>query len=316
MSYDIMYDKQFVKLPNDKFIPMILCGSNNVISYDRSERGRRSRDWWCHTNILKEVGSTFFGTAKEILDGVESVIASTVKSNANVKRSYEDRIYTEDEVRKAFGYFTSLAVGTQSTGQCTATKYYNLYKNGIKNSMTIKELSEANIHLEFSVYYYHKDKLSIPIPKWNRKNIESEKEFFSILKKAQKYIKDCVVTNEDHSDPHSPSLSLYFANSSWVEDRVKYIRKKEQRNWTGWADDIRDHFFTLQNDKGFLYKYTRNGYKYSWSSPMKFWKTFDEADKYRKSLISKGRSFAKDWRVERINKEHNFQTKIYEDEEL
>ena len=29
MSYEIIYDKQFIKVSEDKFVPMILTGSNN-----------------------------------------------------------------------------------------------------------------------------------------------------------------------------------------------------------------------------------------------------------------------------------------------
>ena len=74
MSYNIIYDKQFVKLDQNAFIPMLLCGSNNVISYDRSNRGRRSRNWYCHDYILRGAENRFYGSAESILNNVQKEI--------------------------------------------------------------------------------------------------------------------------------------------------------------------------------------------------------------------------------------------------
>jgi hypothetical protein len=55
MSYEILYNKQFIKTIEGKFIPIILNGSNNCYSVSWSGRERRERNWsicnmpqWCN----------------------------------------------------------------------------------------------------------------------------------------------------------------------------------------------------------------------------------------------------------------------------
>jgi len=43
MSYDILYEKLFIKIGEDQFIPMVLAGSNNC--YCNSQDRKRSRSW-------------------------------------------------------------------------------------------------------------------------------------------------------------------------------------------------------------------------------------------------------------------------------
>ena len=44
MSYEIIYDKQFIRMPKG-FIPMALAGSNNCYQTGSGNKMKRSRDW-------------------------------------------------------------------------------------------------------------------------------------------------------------------------------------------------------------------------------------------------------------------------------
>lgn len=314
MSYDIIYNKQFVKLNENAFIPMILSGSNNVISYDRSPRGRRSRDWSCHSYILRNGESKFYGSAETILANAQAIIDDIVSRNVGPDKYENNRVRTADEIKKSFGYFSSLAIGTQSTSKCTATMYYNLYKNGIKKALTIEELDKAGINLQFHVYEWSGWKFSIPIPEWNRRSIKTTAEFFQVLNEVELYQRECQVTEKGKVIDAEPTVFLDYGH--WATEALKRLRKKPRRYVTGYEDHWQDHYFTLENDKGYLWKYTRGGYKYSWSHPMKHFKTEEEATKYRDKLIKKKRYNAESWRVKRINDRYNFNVPIYDEKPL
>jgi hypothetical protein len=313
MSYDILYDKQFVKLPDGNFIPMILAGSNNVIEarYNGRGVGRRARDWFSHDYVLKNSKSRYFGTEKLIMKNVQDCIDNCVERNANVKKDYETKIYTEEEVKNSFGYFESLAIGNQSTGKATAKKYYNFYKNGIKNALTIEELHKLGIHVKFTVYKGYNREFSIPIPEWSDYNIISNTQFFATLQKAEKYRKYCKVT-KDGKDDGTVYITLTFNGpDTFVSDRLKPARRRKKREIVDYKRITVDSYFTLSNKKGYLYRYTRNGYKYSWSSPQKQWQTQEEAEKYRLSLVKKKRYEAASWKVEEIKNSFTFSIPVY-----
>lgn len=108
MSYEIVYNRQFLKTQNGKIIPIILHGSNNTYQVQLNGRERRSRRWsicnmphWCNYKI------DF--TEEELL-----------KEN--------EQWLQEKEFFKYNGKYI--------TGQ----QWYNMVKNSIKKARTIEEL--------------------------------------------------------------------------------------------------------------------------------------------------------------------------------
>lgn len=310
MSYDIMYDKQFVKLPDNNFIPMILSGCNNLIEYSnswRGGRGRCSRDWYAHEYVM---GHKFFASGEAILKNTQRIIDECVESHANVKKDYETKIYTEDEVKESFGYFLGLAIRTQNTGKCTATMFYNFYKNGIRDAMTIEELDKIGIHVNFNVSDFGYT-FSLPIPEWNHSNIISTEQFFKVIKEVEDYKKNCVVTNKDGKKEEVYVHIRFNGSDRMVSDKLKRNRKNSKKKPTGYKDVKVDHFFTLKNHNGYLWKYTANGYKYSYSYPQKHYLTEKEAETFKEYLLRTGKLEAESWNVTKYIQEYTFRIPVY-----
>lgn len=313
MSYDIIYDKQFVKLPDNNFIPMILSGCNNVIEHAnswRGGRGRRSRDWAAHEYVVRGSGNEFFASGDSILKNVQGIIDRCVASHANVKKDYDSKIYTEYEVKKSFGYFEALAIRTQNTSKCTATMYYNLYKNGIKDALTIEELDKIGIHIYFYIFDWNGYEFSIPKPEWNQQNITSTEQFFKVLEEVKEYTKNCVVTENGRKE--NAHVYIHFNGSdTLISDKLKAYRKRSKKKPIRYDDVEVDHFFTLKNHNGYLWKYTARGYKYSYSYPQRHWMTEKEVQKFKNYLINSKKSDAHSWEIVKYDRRYSFRVPVY-----
>lgn len=109
MSYEIVYNKQFIKI-DDKIIPLVLYGSNNCYTTSISGRDRRERSWnpmYYGRNIM------IANTEEEIMNRINSFCGG----------QYEEHfVYNNKWVNDA--------------------GLIRFFKNGIKNAKTIEELIE------------------------------------------------------------------------------------------------------------------------------------------------------------------------------
>lgn len=110
MSYEILYNKQFLKTQEGKYIPIILSGSNNCYQVQWNGKERRSRKWsicnmphWCNYKID----------------------------------------FTEEELLKEQEQWLDREQFYVVNGKYVNGKqWYNLVKNAIKNAKTIEELDQ------------------------------------------------------------------------------------------------------------------------------------------------------------------------------
>lgn len=113
MSYTIYYGALNVKLSrNNKFIPMVLSGSNNVWMDNKT----RARDW---SNVQGGKGKLFF-TADEYLTYTQHVIDTTEYLSDN-------RLYGK--------------------GNITPRKFINFAKKCIQNTITFEQAKECGIQI-------------------------------------------------------------------------------------------------------------------------------------------------------------------------
>lgn len=157
MSYEIVYDKQFIKIPQqDKptmFVPLILCGSNNCTEFFTDSRGRererRERDWHVFRSLLS---GKHFGTQEEMEKSQTDERERLIERYKNAEAGY---VYQD----KSFGYFASLAIGG-STHKTTFSNYQGIVKNGCKNALTVEELIKMRIAVTIRTgsNHYNKDK--------------------------------------------------------------------------------------------------------------------------------------------------------------
>lgn len=144
MSYSILYRAAFLKLNDDTYVPVGETGDNNV--YD-CERRRRSRSW-------SSSWSMFHGrlgwTEDEIIAAAQKVVDDTVLRYADIKREWDDRIYSRDEVLKQFGYFEALHLSGQNG--CSAQQFIGWFRKGIRNARTLDELHKWGVRVYVGSY--------------------------------------------------------------------------------------------------------------------------------------------------------------------
>jgi LysM repeat protein len=135
MSYEIIYDKQFIKA-GDKFIPMLYWGSNNCYEYN----GRRTRDWGNYSSVAN---GNILATSVEILSAIDKQRESLMNSVMN--EGYSD---------ESFGYYNSIAVGGAHTTKTSFRKYKGVFSNGIKRALSVEQLRENGIIINVRTSIY------------------------------------------------------------------------------------------------------------------------------------------------------------------
>jgi len=139
MSYDLIYDKQFVKLEkSNAFIPMVLCGSNNCYEYTSGNRERRARDWYGFKFVLCK-DNHLFATKDEMLKSQNEYRGELIERNNGE--------YSDD----SFGYYTGLAIGG-GTDRTTFGNYQGIVKTGCRKALTIEQLRDEGVGLHASIY--------------------------------------------------------------------------------------------------------------------------------------------------------------------
>jgi len=115
MSYEIMYDKKFIKI-DGSYIPLVLAGSNNCW-----DGNKRARNW----------GLFFDFFSDDIIFKGESIIKLL---NENLNNDLDD-----------------ISINNKSSKDLVI----NYYKNGLKNAMTIEEILERySTNFQVIIQYY------------------------------------------------------------------------------------------------------------------------------------------------------------------
>lgn len=132
MSHEIIYTRQFVKLPDGRIIPMILHGSSNC--YDSmSARGRRARHWDV-CNMPDGYNHKIAFTPEELVEGHKQCLSD--KAMFVIHGKWYD-----------------------------GKKWLTFIKNGIKGAKTLEELGrQGEMSMYFTVYKdNHGCKLTTPM---------------------------------------------------------------------------------------------------------------------------------------------------------
>lgn len=132
MSYEIIYDKQFVKVKEDLYLPMVLAGSNNCFEMGRGTRDRRARSWF-HWNFN---GYPF--TTKQVM--LDDAYAMRERQIAYSKNREGDDTYDD----KSFGSWAGITVGSRSA---TFGQYLGVFNTGCAKALTVEQLAEEGVIL-------------------------------------------------------------------------------------------------------------------------------------------------------------------------
>jgi hypothetical protein len=266
MSYEILYDKQFIKLDDNKFVPMIYAGSNNCYESTYNGRDRRSRSWFNfgfpmeHKKPYASL-EEFMEHCKTYRQGIiDRNIETNKRNNDNDQSSWNDT-YSD----ATFGYYSSLAVGGSTTRTTTYGSYKGIFTTGCRKALTIEELSSEGISVSISSYGANQDGLEdfYETPK-------NADEFISMYNEAKERFKGTKI---------SVSINLHGAS----ENTMKWLRKKRFPRVRKAKKLIEvDSFYTILARNGsYLVKKLKYGYKYTYYPYLKY-RTEKEAERRAK----------------------------------
>ncbi len=254
MSYEIIYDKQFIKAEKEGkivFFPMLYMGSNNCYEVGRGGKcGRRERDWHNSTYLLK---GERFGTLEEMMLNVEEEKKRVIES---CEKSFEQ--YKEEWCKysdKRWGSHTSLSFG----GGCKSTfgQYKGLYKTGCEKALTVEELKEFNVPVKIytNSFYYREDDLK-KFKEAGKEEINyvvnTSEELMAKLEEFAEYLKD------------TPYASLYVSIDASEYDmkkirEVKFPKSRKELKTVDKFYIIKDtlagHYFIKGAKRGYTYTY-------------------------------------------------------------
>ncbi|HAS90924.1 MAG TPA: hypothetical protein DCS12_01255 [Clostridiales bacterium] len=251
MSYEIVYAKQFIKTEDGRIIPLALHGSNNCYDVKLDSRcrqyERRERSWSAFC---------FNGSDMNIAIKPEDIVAEMKKYAGS---SHYDEFF------KMNGKW----VGREG--------FIKFFENGIKNAMTIEDLSEKSyfpIYLEggFSVWYKTNETYNDGTFKTENKfeiysKIGSSKELTEFLKAADERIAN-----------KSPDEAIYVCLKFPEEKAIPYPKNKKKRT----AKEKPLKYWTIKRDDGaYLKRLTKTGATLSYyQGYAKVFKTEELANKY------------------------------------
>ncbi len=299
MSYEIIYDKQFVKAQEngqEVFFPIIYSGSNNCIQFDRSNRGRRERSWW---NWKHPLGGKRYGTLKEMLEFADRERERVIKNNKEQNEKYvkDGQPEWQDEYSdKRWGYFTSLAIGGAQTNRTSFASYKNIFKVGCKKALTVEELKKRHICVTISSYIFKdEDKDAF---------IKAGKEQFFFTPDSSEELMEKVKFYEEYIKGHK-GVSMYVSIDA-TENQMKYLRQelfprtKKKRVIV----EVEEYFVIKVGNLGYFNRSGRRGnFFYSrWKDEGKVFETEKEAETQLKRL--KDRIISYELSVEKVEEKN------------
>ena len=261
MSYQILYDRAFIKVDEKRTIPFLLMGSNNC--YDMYNK--RARDWGnasFHSNGI-------IGDNEAILKSIDDYRASLIE------RDKEDGFSSKYD-DKHFGYFTGIAFYGRSTSATTFSAYKSYFANGIKTSRTIEEYKALGITFDIHVYCWDK------VKDFDEKGIEYKERVY--LKDTQHLI-DTVKEFEDYYKPLSYSVYLSSHISEYTAKRLKAKKvnkpKKVKELTKVWVLECLEV-------NGYFIKNGARSYRYAyWSDGAKKFTSEQQANTFHKKMKNK-----------------------------
>ena len=255
MSYSILYDKQFIKVSDNQFIPMIEAGDNNC--YEATGNGRkRARNW----QLDRWVAPNLTTSKEEILNVVEDFRNQLIERNTEEYKNLDESWAYKD---KSFGWHCGLALYGKGTSGTSYGMFKGFYETGIKQALTIEELKEYSVNVSITTSYYSDKTIEqYGLEKRDAVSVQSTEHLIELLKEWKEYYKDCLeVITVDISD--------------WAIRNIKSSRSRKRRENKRPKEYIDAHKFYVLDCiglPGYFVRNTARGFKYSsyYSSAKKF----------------------------------------------
>lgn len=289
MSYEIIYNRLFVKLEKDNipvFIPMLYWGSNNCTQISSRGREIRERSW---SNMKFVTGGKTFATEEDILKLIDDYRLEKIKGSEESAKQWNDNSFLYDD--KRFGWHASIALYGRGTSGTSFTSWRNLFKIGMEKAMTVEELLNEGVNVTLHVSTYSADEIKkAGLQVKEDVTFTSTEQAVEVIEKYEAYYKDV-----------APDCLYVRFGSEWSVERL--LQRKRKENKRGHKEKKRvevESYFVLGNKHGFFVKYTKWGYKYSYSTDSYMVKKFLTAKEAEKKL-KKMRSASEGWQVIKVN---------------
>jgi hypothetical protein len=248
MSYDIVYERNFLKMEDGRIIPLVLVGANNVYdSYWSGNRSyyKRTRDWACL--FVSPSGS----------------IAHTPEGLLDVARSSTGGVYQE--------HFKFRNKWIDDAG------LLRFVKNGIKRALTIEELNELSAHpivLHGSFVVYRKTGEFYP-GGYEKSSRDIE---HCVAINDSKDLSDFIKVAEDREMHKDSKETIYVALKYDGEKAIPYPKEKRGRTKRERPDK---YWLIVREDGAYLKRLTRTGAKLTfWENSAKWFSTEKQATRY------------------------------------
>ena len=273
MSYELIYAKQFIKVKENKFIPIVLGGSSNC--YDSFKgKERRSRSWF---NIRTNGNEQLALSLNEMLVGVELERNLLIKrNNENLKDDANWDKYDD----KSFGYFNALAIGGRHTSNTTFGQYKGLFTDGVKKALTVEQLMKFHISVSLNVFTPSFDK------ELEAEVLELQKQFGTVTT-SEELNKKLELFETLRKERITLTVKLNAINDAKVLKPIhkhffpKVIKEKTEVEI--------DKYFVITIKGNYFNRLLKRGYRYGYSQHnAKIFTTLPLAEKMVKKLIDKG----------------------------
>lgn len=245
MSYSILYNKLFVKVTDETYIPMIQSGDNNVYESDR----KRARSWW---NQRYVTGGPIWASAETILSTIDRIREERIASN---KRYIEQNLLEDGDQfdDKRFGWHEGIAIYGKGTTGTTFGMYRNFYKSGIERALTVEQLLEKGIQLRMKLYCYRPEDVTD-----KGKEIKPDVTFTST-----EHLVSTVNEWTDYYGEMSDRITLWY----WDDWNIKNLTKSQSRKTKRERTYVQSKsFWVLKAPTGYFVKNLKHGYKYSFTA--------------------------------------------------
>ena len=268
MSTDIIYNRAFIKVDNERVIPIIEAGSSNC--YEASGRNPKRARSWCNDCGFANYRDGFVIGNEALKKAIDDFRQERINSaNEYVKEHGESWAYDDGN----FGYHTGIRFYGKK--KCTFTMFKNFYLNGIKQAKTIEEYRELGIH--FNIHVNSWDKKA----EFADKGIEyKEAVTFISTEHMLSTIKEFV----DYYEPYGISLYIGESGLNWNKKKLKQPKVKKAKTCK-----VVNEVFVLESDCGYFIKQLRWGYRYSYftSYNAKKFETEKQANAFHKRMKNK-----------------------------
>lgn len=266
MSYDIIYNRQFIKVDENRVIPFLEMGSSNC--YEASGRNAKRARSWGNSYAFTDNNDIIVENTK-LLANIDAFELSTKERCESYVKEYDDT-WAYDP--KKFGYHVGIAFYGKHTTGTSFNAFRSYYANGIKEAKTIEELLDFGITFSIHPYYFsEKDITSKGLDIKPRVTFTSTEQMLSVIEEYTNYY-------------NGSGITLYIdTNSGWSIENMKKTLNRQKRKVIK-TPVLVDKYYVLETKQGgYFVKKTKYGYKYSYyrnASSTKAFKTEKEANKY------------------------------------